>query len=38
VLDGRHHLELAEAQVPGLLAAPSGAVVAEDVRDLQGLP
>jgi hypothetical protein len=36
-LDGRHHLQLAEAQVPGLLPAPSGAVVAEDVRDLQGL-
>jgi len=38
VLDGRHHFELAEAQVPGLLRAPSGAVVAEDVRDLQGRP
>jgi hypothetical protein len=38
VLDGRHHLELAEAQVPGLRPAPSGAVVAEDVRDLQDWP
>ena len=38
VLDGRHHLELAETQMSGLLPAPSRSVVAEDVRDLQRLP
>jgi len=38
VLDGRHHLQLHEAEVPGLLPASSGAVVAEDVRDFQGRP
>ncbi len=34
-LDGRHHLELAEAHVarPGL--APGGAMGTEDIRDLQ---
>jgi hypothetical protein len=38
LFDRRHHLELSQTQVPGLLVAPSGAVVAEDVCDLQGLP
>jgi hypothetical protein len=33
--DGRHHLELAEADVTGVGAPPRGPVVAEDVRDLQ---
>jgi hypothetical protein len=35
VLDRRHHLELAEAHMPGMSSAPGGAVVMEDVRDLQ---
>ncbi len=35
-LDGRHDLELAEADVPGIGPTPSGPVVAEDIRDLQG--
>jgi hypothetical protein len=30
VLDRRHHLELSEAQVPGLRPAPSRPVIAED--------
>src|SRR5215831_13408218 len=34
-LDRRHDLELAEAHVPGVGRSPSGAVVAEDVRNLQ---
>ena len=34
-LDGRHHLELAEADVAGLGGAPGRTVPAEDVGDLQ---
>ena len=34
-LDRRHHLELAEAQMPGIGLAPGGPVAMEDVRDLQ---
>src|SRR5512146_1795750 len=34
-LDGRHHLELTEAEMPGIGLAPSGAVAMEDVCDLQ---
>src|SRR6516225_8373587 len=34
-LDRRHDLELAEAHVPRVGRSPSGAVVAEDVRNLQ---
>src|SRR5688572_11610909 len=37
VLDGRHHLELAEADVPGIGLAPGGAMAVEDVCDLQFL-
>src|SRR3954447_26159795 len=37
VLDGRHHLELAEADVPGIGLAPGGAVAMEDVCALQFL-
>lgn len=33
--DGRHHLQLVEADVPGIGSAPSEAVVAENIRDLQ---
>ena len=33
-LDCTHHLQLAEAHVPAVGVTPSGAVVAEDVRDL----
>src|SRR5271155_5783721 len=33
--DRRHHLHLAEADVPRVGATPRGAVVAEDVRNLQ---
>src|SRR5580693_10243074 len=33
--DRRHHLHLAEADVPRAGATPRGAVVAEDVRNLQ---
>ena len=36
LFDGRHDLELTEAQVAGLLGAPRGAMGAEDVGDLQG--
>src|SRR6516164_1155647 len=36
VLDRAHHLELAEAHVPAVGVTPNGAVVAEDIRDLQG--
>ena len=35
-LDRAHHLELAEAHVTAVGLTPSGPVVAEDVRDLQG--
>ena len=35
-LDGRHDLELAEADVTGIGPTPSGPVGAEDIRDLQG--
>src|SRR6266446_1295776 len=35
VLDGRHHLELAKAQMPGIGLAPGGAMVMKDVGDLQ---
>src|SRR5216683_2551160 len=35
VLDGRHHLELAQAQMPGIGLAPDGAMVMKDVGDLQ---
>src|SRR6266446_3976175 len=35
VLDGRHHLELAEAHMPGIDLAPGGAMVMKDVGDLQ---
>jgi hypothetical protein len=38
LLDRRHDLELAETQMSGLLPAPRRSVVAEDVRNLQGLP
>jgi hypothetical protein len=34
-LDGRHHLELAKAHMPGSGLAPGGAMVKEDVGDLQ---
>src|SRR6266852_4262996 len=34
-LDGRHHLELAEAHMPGIGPAPGGAMVMEDVGNLQ---
>jgi hypothetical protein len=34
-LDGRHHFELVEADVPGISGTPSRAMVAQDVRDLQ---
>jgi hypothetical protein len=33
--DGRHHLELAEAHMPGIGSAPGGRMVMEDVCDLQ---
>ena len=35
VLDGRHHLELAKAHMPGAGPAPSGTVVMKDVGNLQ---
>jgi hypothetical protein len=35
VLDGAHHLQLAEAHVASVGIAPGGSVVAEDVRDLE---
>ena len=38
LLDRVHHLELAKAQVTAVDLTPSRPVVAEDVRDLQGLP
>src|SRR5437588_2117682 len=34
-LDGRHHLQLVEADVPGIGRTPRRSVVAEDIRDLQ---
>src|SRR5438477_2021171 len=34
-LDGRHHLQLVEADVPGVGRPPCRAMVAEDIRDLQ---
>ena len=34
-LDGRHHLQLPEAHVAAIGLTPSGAVVAEDIRNLQ---
>ena len=34
--DGRHDLELAEAEVSGLCTTPRRPVGAEDIRDLQG--
>ena len=37
-LDGAHHLHLGEAHVAAVGLTPSGAVVAEDVRDLQSRP
>ena len=36
--DGRHDLELHQAQVPALGLAPGGAMLTEDVGDLQGGP
>src|SRR5260370_16192447 len=36
VLDRRYHLQLAEADVTIISFTPSGPVVAEDIRDLQG--
>jgi len=36
LFDGRHHLELTEAQVTVLRLPPSRPVGAEDVRNLQG--
>src|SRR5258705_500572 len=35
VLDGRHHLELAQADMPGIGTAPGGAMLTKDVGDLQ---
>jgi hypothetical protein len=37
-LDRRHDLQLAEAHMAGIGAAPGGPVVAEDIRDLQSGP
>jgi hypothetical protein len=34
-LDGAHHLQLAEADVTAVGLTPRGAVVAEDIRNLQ---
>jgi hypothetical protein len=34
-LDGRHYLQLVEADVPGVGRTPRRPVVAEDIRDLQ---
>ena len=36
LLDRRHDLQLAEAQVSPLVLAPRRPVIAEDIRDLQG--
>jgi hypothetical protein len=38
LFDGRHHLELAQAQVAALGLAPGGSELAEDVGNLQGCP
>src|SRR5258707_10661070 len=35
VLDRRHHLELAEADMAGIGLAPRRSVAAQDIRDLQ---
>ena len=35
VLDGRHHLEMAEADMAGVGSTPCRAVGAEDIRDLE---
>jgi hypothetical protein len=35
VLDGGHHLELVETHMTSVSGTPRGAVVTEDVRDLQ---
>ena len=37
LFNGRHDLQLAEAQVPPLVLAQSRPVGAEDIRDLQGI-
>ena len=34
-LDGRHHLQLVEAEVSGIGRPPRRPVIAEDIRDLQ---
>jgi hypothetical protein len=34
-LDGRHHLQLHEAEMTGVLGTPGGAVPMEDVGDLE---
>ena len=36
LFDGRHDLQLAEAQVSPLVLSPRRPVGAEDIRDLQG--
>ena len=36
-LDGRHHLELVEADVSCMCLTPRRSLGAEDIRDLQGL-
>ena len=36
LLDGRHHLELAQAEVAALRGAPGGPMNTEDVGNLQG--
>ena len=36
-LDGRHHLQLAETDMPPVCLAPCLPLGAEDIRDLQGL-
>ena len=35
VLDSAHHLQLWHADMPAVGVTPSGAVIAEDIRDLQ---
>jgi hypothetical protein len=35
LLDGRHHLELAEAHMPGIGLAPGSAMAMKDVGDLK---
>ena len=37
-LDRRHHLELGEADMPGIGPPPRGAIRTEDVSDLQPRP